>query len=81
MTFHPNALPTVRSLSEDLNDAKEDVEHLQAIVEAQSDIISYYEDETERSCFTDAEIPEALREAEQAREAAEAARKSTNADA
>lgn len=54
--------------------AAEEVRRLQAIVATQGEIIRWYEEEGDRSCYNNSSIPEDLRELEQALEAVKAAR-------
>ena len=50
--------------ADSISNLKEEVEKLKAIILAQSEVISYYEFDCERSEYTDDEIPEELLEAE-----------------
>lgn len=52
-----------------------EISRLQAIVAAQREIIYWYEEEGERSCHEDSEIPEELRQLEQALGAAKSGRR------
>ena len=52
--------------------AAAEIERLRAIERALRAIVDYYEDETERSCYDDADVPAELQEAERALKAAEA---------
>ena len=52
----------------------DEIDRLQAIVDAQSDVIGCYEDETDRSQHADDELPDDLLEAEKALKAAEDAK-------
>jgi len=68
---NPIEIPTSAPLWQLLRDAKAKIERLQAIVQAQDNLIDWYENEHERSCYDDVDIPEDLRELEEAIKAAE----------
>ncbi len=65
--------PGESALVREVRQALTEISRLQAIVVAQREIIGWYEEEMERSCHEDSNIPEELRQLEQALEAAEAA--------